>query len=273
MTPVVIVFSRDRACQLDALLRSIDANLDTGEPDRKPAVGVLWTATGDRYALAYMRCAAAHPAIHFRRERDFQGDLGLLMPPRGLVCFFTDDDIVHGHASLRDAARVLESESVVAFSFRLGENTTYCYPHDCEQALPLPLVRTGSRMRWQWVDAAYDFGYPLSLDGHVMRATDVWSAIGNGSARNPNELESRIALAAPLLLGCRPWFASYRQSVVTGIPANRVNETHPNRCNEDPAFSPSALNDRYLAGERINLDAIDFTGIRGAHQELELVLA
>jgi hypothetical protein len=36
-------------------------------------------------------------------------------------------------------------------------------------------------------------------------------------------------------------------------------------------MSPEALNARFLAGERIDLDAMDFSAVRGAHQEIPLV--
>ena len=71
----------------------------------------------------------------------------------------------------------------------------------------------------------------------------------------------------------RPLMASYPHSCLVGIPVNRVQHDVPNRAGEKFPYGPDALNARYLRGERIDLDALDFSDIRGAHQELELVLA
>lgn len=270
MTPQVIIFSRDRACQLDALLRSIRRHLRSS--GTAPIPTVLWTASTDAFAAGYELCIEREMATVFVRESNFHADLLEILPRSGLVCFFTDDDILHADALLDEAARFLENDQLLAFSLRLGRNTVRCYPHDCDQPLPAPLISDGRTLRWQWASADYDFSYPLSLDGHVMRATDVRLAAQEMLVRNPNELEQVLASRALPMLSWRPRLASYERSVLTGVPANRVNETHPNRCGSDPSRTAAFLNDRYLSGERIDLDALDFSTVSAAHQEIDLKL-
>jgi hypothetical protein len=63
--------------------------------------------------------------------------------------------------------------------------------------------------------------------------------------------------------------AAYVHSTLVGVPVNRVQGVHSNRNGEKFAFSTSDLNSRYLSGERINLSALDFSCVRGCHQDLE----
>lgn len=268
----LIVFSRDRACQLDALLASLYESYSNEPMPGSPTV--LWTASDDDFGIAYEMCIEDHRGwVDFVEESDFRADVEQLIPDEGLVCFFTDDDVLHRRVNLADAARVMEIESVIAFSLRLGVNTTHCYPLDQEQECPACDPRSDGTMTWWWARAAGDYGYPMSVDGHVMRAADVHMLLGLEHYANPNEFEQLLAVGAGRIADRCPLLASYQHSALTGIPANRVNQTHPNRFGVKHAISAGELNTRYLAGERIDLAALDFGNVVGAHQEIELVLA
>lgn len=269
-----IVFSRDRACQLDAFLRSFYRYFIGGQ--LPPTPNVIWTASDDGFEGAYRSCIDRHASwVRFIRETAFRADVDRLIPDEGIVCFFTDDDILHDVAKVVDMVHEFRAEQTLAFSLRLGMNTTRCYPHDRDQNTPVFLVERapGHVVSWSWPGADGDFGYPLSLDGHAFRATDIRHLIGNRDFTNPNQLEDVLAHRAPELADLLPRMASYSHSVLTGIPVNRVNTTHPNRVSDQDSMSAATLNSRYLSGERIILDAIDFAHVDGAHQELELVLA
>ena len=64
--------------------------------------------------------------------------------------------------------------------------------------------------------------------------------------------------------------AAYKTSVLVNSPNNIVQNTFPNRKGEKHSLSTKELNDKYLGGEIIDYDFIDFSNIRGCHQELEL---
>jgi hypothetical protein len=63
---------------------------------------------------------------------------------------------------------------------------------------------------------------------------------------------------------------SFRQSCLVSIPANIVTPTYRNRVGENSDWSAESLNRCFLAGERIDLYAMDFSSVRGAHQEIPL---
>jgi len=49
-----------------------------------------------------------------------------------------------------------------------------------------------------------------------------------------------------------------------------VNQTHGNRFGMQHFYETAELNQRFLDGERIHWEAMDYTEIIGAHQELKL---
>jgi hypothetical protein len=230
-----VIFSRDRAMQLDACLRSIErlAPYD-GQ------ITVIWKATGPEFESAY-RLLAAGSHAHFKAQTpDFRSDvIGAL-----------------------DAQR-----AYTAFSLRLGTNTTYCYPFRRSQQLPA-IGTSGPFIAWDWTRADADFSYPLSLDGHLVHTKHLLQILSRASFTNPNELEEELHLRRYRVPHT---MLAFQESCLVSIPINIVSPTHRNPAGSDPETSPPALNTRFLAGERIDFDAMDFSTVRGAHQEIPLV--
>ncbi len=102
--------------------------------------------------------------------------------------FHTDDDVFFR----RSSAVPLPTGASACFSFRLGLNTTYSYSVGNSQVVP-ELVEGGEVVAWDWTRAEHDFGYPLSLDGHLM-ATQLVPSSPSQPIRDPNELEEELAL-------------------------------------------------------------------------------
>ncbi len=261
-----VVFSRDRAAQLDLLLRSLEWN----GAGRFDPISVVWRATSDDYLRGYDAAAAEHPEAHFLREDGLSYQVRSLVRSagEGALSFFADDDVVFRSVD-GTPADFLEEEEVLCFSLRLGRNTTRCYPLRRDQRFPDPAVVDAGRVLWRWKGADGDFGYPGSIDGHVFRAADVERLVGNGNFSGPNWLEASLVREASALE--RPLMACYEESRLVSIPANRVNETQANRFGERYPFPTAELNERYLAGARLDLDAIDFATVDAAHVELPLV--
>jgi hypothetical protein len=108
-----LVFSKDRACQLDLLLRSIRRYA----PNLYRSVTVLATYSDDDYRRAYGRCKGEHGWASFWLEIDFEWDVRRWLDKAGeLVSFLVDDDVFY-----RDAPK----DMLVPFSLRGGD---YDYP-------------------------------------------------------------------------------------------------------------------------------------------------
>ncbi|HEY1778188.1 MAG TPA: hypothetical protein VGG41_18670 [Solirubrobacteraceae bacterium] len=267
MSVHAIVFSRDRAAQLDLLLTS----LTTNAPDLADSLTVLWRATDELYRHAYDVCRGEHPQVEFVAESSFADDVRSLLAPAEQIVFFTDDSVLFRPLEGRERAPgewLIHDPELLAFSLRLGRNCEDCYPHSRRQLQP-EFSAHGDALSWSWSGADGDFGYPMSLDGHVMDAALPMQLLGARQPANPNELEAAMAQAVASVPLARR-VASYRESHLVCIPANRVNETHPNRFDSASGADPHSLNVRYLSGERLDLGGIDFTAVDAAHAELRL---
>ena len=69
----------------------------------------------------------------------------------------------------------------------------------------------------------------------------------------------------------KPKMASFITSKLVNTPSNVVQDVFQNRAGEEHGYSVKDLNDKFLAGESIDLTKIDFSKIEGCHQELEYV--
>lgn len=257
-----VVFSKNRACQLDLLLTSLEKN-GRGMFD----VHVLYRATTADHQAAYQLCRDRFSDVHFQFDDASPARLAAdLLAGADIECFFTDDSVLY--RPLLDPFPPTVGEGVLCVSLRLGRNTTWCYPHGREQKLP-DFDSPADLLRWNWTRADGDFGYPASVDGHLFRGPSLHSALFNcPSAANPNQMEEY--LVKYFKYDERKMMASYEHSCLVGLPLNVVTDTHRNR--NAGTWDSDDLAARYLDGWRIDLDALNFTDVRGAHQEIELEL-
>ena len=252
-----VVFSKDRAMQLDACLRSIELLAPYSGP-----IVVVYLATTADFANGYRRLPSGERVRFVEQGDDFQGAvLSALDPRSACTVFHTDDDVF-----FRKPATVpVLPPGFAAFSLRLGKNTTYCHTADRAQRVPEAASDGGDLLAWNWARAEGDFAYPMSLDGHIFSTELLLRMLHRARFTNPNHLEEELHyrryLAPPSML-------SFRESCLVSIPANIVSATHQNRARHSADTSAEALNVRFLAGERIDLAAMDFSAVRGAHQAI-----
>lgn len=260
-----IIFSRDRAAQLDLLLRSIKKNF---APKFFYHIDVLWTASDKDFKQGYKKCKIEHKGFaQFWEERNFQYQVtDLVCRGSRSICFFCDDDIVYRPFTQKNPDYfLLKHADVISVSLRLGLHTNTCYPLRRIQQWPAFVDREGVNV-WAWGDADGDFGYPGSLDGHVFRRDQLHTLV-DGDFHNPNTLEEVIVRNCR---GRQPLLACYDKSTVVGNPVNRVNETHiSNRFGESFYLSPEDINDAYLNGGRLKPHILS-SKINAAHHEIEL---
>lgn len=219
-----LVFSKDRAMQLDAFLRSA----------RKYAPYQSITVT--------MRSGA-----------DLMFDVQWHLEQHARAVFHTDDDVFFAPAADYHAYTPV-------VSYRLGFNTTYCHPLNCTQKRPTSLS-------WNWRDGDGDFGYPLTLNATVYNSADLLPLL-DFHFSNPTELEAGLAARASLFKPQRMFMDAHSSCV--SLPHNVVSTSSNNPRGGNPDWQPDRLNEMFLDGWRIDLDAMDFSNIVGAHQEVPL---
>lgn len=266
-----LVYSRDRAAQLDLCLRSIQEN----GGGLFYSITVLWTASTNDFLRGYTLCEEQHPTVKFIKETNLKDQsLQLIDKHSPYVCLFTDDDILYREPpDFPTPNHVLEWEPDVAcFTLRLGMNINYCYPLDCEQELPA-IEKGDGVMFWEWQKGHLDWGYPGSIDGTVYRTNELLRYLRNREFENPSQLEDQLMQA--IRFSQSPQFcSSFYDSLVVNVPANRSSSTHlNNRHGDTHPFGLRDLNTEYLEGGRLSLSEMDFSPVNAAHTELALVFA
>jgi glycosyltransferase involved in cell wall biosynthesis len=256
----LVAFSKDRPAQLDLLLRSIERFVPTGVQ-----TAVVFTASDQLHDRGYAVVRDEHPWAQWVDEREAGGfkaaTLGLVAGAGERLGFLVDD-IVFTHPLDVDAAPLAALDvdpEVLCCSLRLDPGKTYCY------ALDRPMTPPPATT-WDWAGMEGDWGYPMSLDGHIFRTAQIAPLLERLEYRNPNELEAALA-DAPLTL---PKATCFDVARIVNVPDNRVQDTAPNRHGGGSAawFTPALL-----AGRRLDLEPFAGLAARSVHHEMPLRFA
>lgn len=263
----LVIFSKDRACQLDLLLRSI-YKLGWHEVIQP---WVIYAASTPDYYKAYSQCFIESPFVEpYYQPLEINLQLITKSLMRGFTGFtgFSTDDMVFFRKPEKNLLEILNDlPANGCFSLRLGYNTVIQDYHrqSRQPALNLHVVQDGV-LKWNphHYPAYANYGYPLALDTHIFHTAKIRDLANKFAWKSTNELES--GLQAYRHEVTEMW--SYQHSVSVNIPANNMSGI--TKAGEKYTYGVDELNKRYLAGERINLSTILAENVVGCHQEMEL---
>lgn len=252
----VIIFSKDRACQLDLLLRSIK---ELWENWHEFKINIIWTYSNDGFKRGYEKVIQEHPEISFSKQEDFkQSVINVTNTQKEYTMFLVDDIVFKEPFKLRADFEKLIPEDVLSISLRLCQRISHCYPLN----IPTPSPDLSSENKWKWQSHIGDWGYPMSVDGNIYRTSDLIEVITNGTYNNPNTFEDALRTNIP----ARPLMLCYDESKIINIPLNLVGQ-YPNRHGRTSA---KQLNEKYLEGNKLSLNDIKGFKNISPHQEVEL---
>lgn len=259
---VIIVFSKDRAMQLDALLRSYYHYAVHPIPVR-----VLYHASSPEYRKSYSEVLDIYKdnPIFFREEEHFKNDLieELRFLPCAKILFLVDDVLFKRKIDMREFTSINPRKCIS--SLRLGSHLKYAYTLERNQALPSfkKLVGHPEMLSWNWSKGDGDWEYPLSVDGNLFDTREIRILVEGLGFKAPNSFEEALQLL-------KPYFANrkglcYPESVVVNNPCNKVQMENDNTYGE---IGVEELDQKWAAGYRIDFE--EFEGLRNisAHQEL-----
>jgi hypothetical protein len=240
-----IVFSRDRALQLHALLSGWTENVVGGS-----GLAVLWTASGAAHEASYRELERIWTGrVRFVRESSFRDDLLRLVEGAGCthLFFLTDDAVVLRPLDL--AGCLLPRPSREIFSLTHDRTLDWCFVAGRPQRIPSLSERSGGRFEWTWAEGeeGADWSYPLSVDGKIFSRREVALLLEELPFRNPNTLESALQVYQPLFARRRG--VCLDAAAVVNVPCNRVQDQFLNPTTG--AHAPDELLVRWNRGERI----------------------
>ncbi|MBD3242959.1 MAG: hypothetical protein GF331_20370 [Chitinivibrionales bacterium] len=240
----IVVFSKDRAAQLDSLLRSMRDHFAVPFA----TLTVLYRATDAEYAAGYAlaerRCGLP---VNWKPEQSFRADLLELVGSLAgddRILFLVDDDIVFRRF---DQAMVLQrfSPRHLFISLRCSRRYT--------SVVPPAFIESDEFLEWRWHygrKKRYTWNYPFSLDGNIFHVRHMQRALPRVAFKAPNSLEGNLHTYRHKWWVKRiPLALAPVEAVVVNNPLNRV-QTEGETPHQD--IDPSLLNRAFLDGKLID---------------------
>jgi len=251
----IIIFSKDRACQLGALLESLN---DKMKIDHK--VSVIYTFSESNYKNGYDILLQNYPDCNFVKETTFKDDvMALVDSDCEHVMFLVDDIVFIRNVELDSNFEAFNNnKDVLTLSLALSPAVTFEYPR--QMHVKMPEIKNNT---FEWVNrwkkrknkksnewgAGWDC--PMSVGGNIFRTKDFLPYVEKIVFYNPNTMESRMQKrpfkSKPLMMCCD-------KAKLIAVPINIVVENgYRNRHGETDAFT---LNNKWLDGMKIDVSVI-----------------
>ena len=261
-----IVFSKDRALQLHALISSYLEKVALLVP-----IHILYHTSTQSHQKAYEEVIEIFPNnnISFMKQdsdNSFRSNLiSLLKSVHSEKIFFLVDDVLFiEDFDIKDFAK-FDTDKFVP-TLRMGLNLKKCYTIQKDQPLPklIPdIVKDKDKITWQWDQGVYDWSYPVSLDGHFFSTQEIATMIQLIKFSAPNTLEDQLQKFRRFFLFRMG--VSYRKSKIVNIPCNKVQIENKNLCGN--------MHQDYLLEQWQNGLQVDYQSLYGfsnisAHQEI-----
>lgn len=251
----VVVFSFNRAIQLELLLRSYKKYFKEAT---KANTTIIYKASNEDFLAGYKKVKQLHPEFNYIRETNFrQNVIESIKPENQCVMFLVDDIVFKSEFSLNDKIFSLLPDNfyMLAISLRLHKGINHCYATGRPSSVPLLKKEIEDEyLVWEWKGAEGDWGYGLSVDGNVYQTKMIQIILSQIQFSNPNELEAVLnnpqANQAPGYVTCYDG-----PSKLLNIPANKVQNVFNNRCED--SWSVEELNRKFLDGQIISLENIE----------------
>ena len=240
----LIIFSKDRACQLDSLLRSIKDNLEI-----EHNISVLFDYSNDEYKKGYDILRERFDSILFVKETNFYYDTLRLSLNKGYACIlWLVDDCIMKNILSKDSIfeRFLNDDAVGIYNLRM--TPTMLRMTDFIDDVPRQLPDFGPDNTWEWRKAVdTDWNYPMTMDGHMYKTKDMLSYLPKLKFGPPPDFDCTMWQNP---LDCKLMVCNSQQKIL-GIVPNRVQTGSPNRHGN---ITTKELNDLWLDGKQIDLD-------------------
>ena len=249
----VIVFSKDRAAQLDMMLSGLKHYLKEWQSQ---SYTILFTYTNDLHKLSYDRVISLHPEKCFTwvKENNFQRDvINIFNSGKNAYCsFLVDDDVFINKFSLEDkeVKEFMRNDQIACVSPRIYPKVDYCYTARLITPPPKNFI---NKTIWNWKEPglAGDWNYVFSIASfHIFRREDLAGPINKVPFRAPNSFEGTCL--APTNLP-RPLMICFEQQKVLCGTNNRV-QTENNNYHEN-SHPIDILAKNFLMGKRLDYTA------------------
>jgi len=271
MKIVCIIFSKDRAMQLHLLLFSLFFYC-TDSKDL--IIKILYKGSSKKFICGYNLCKkyfSNKENIWWIKEKAFKKDLLLLLEKNTLSLFLVDDTLFYRRFDLQSTAScLLKNNKTIGFSYRLGSNTDFCYPHNKAQKIPDFMNVNKNIYKYHWKNQEYDFGYPLEVSSSLYRTNNLIYFVKYLSFYNPNTFEQKLSFLKKIFSFFKPELLCFKKSVAFSNPINKTQTIIQNRAGNKLKNNINKLNAKFLKGYIFCMPNNIHKNIDAAHVEVDL---
>jgi hypothetical protein len=226
-----IIFSKDRALQLHALISSYIEQVVPAIP-----IHILYRTSTPSHQKAYEEVIEIFSNERFSFKKDAPGKpfrtqlVSLLHHIQSEKVFFLVDDLLFVESvDIEDFAKFDTDKFVPTLRMGLNLNKCYTLQQDQKQPALIPhIIDDKDKIAWKWDQGVCDWRYPLSLDGHFFSSQEIATMIQLIAFSAPNTLEDELQKFRRFFL-CRMG-VGYKKSRIINIPCNKVQTENKNLC-------------------------------------------
>jgi hypothetical protein len=262
----IIVFSKDRACQLDLHLKSLAASF---KEFKENEVSVVYDFSNMDFLEGYQKLMETTPPnVKFYTDNQLgslkETLLHLTRTDNIFTMYLCDDIIFVNPFSLADKEiQIVKTNSaVMSTSLRLWKGIDFCYATNS----PSPAPSFIDEFCWDWRQTTGDWGYPMSCDGNIYLTEFLKRKTQAINFVLPNHFEAGLAGTADPSYPLTSCYLS--EPKLINIPANVVQHAYANR--HGNLKTAAVLNEMWLRDMQLDLDFYVGKKFNTVHVELEL---
>lgn len=261
-----IIFSEGNPLRLDALLTSIYKN--AGEVFQDGTV--IYKSESEKSDEAYdvaRRCMYSFRPS-WEKANNFKENVisALELTKEPLVCFMSEGDVIFRDITneYSEIGKVFEDPMVLSFSLRLGINTTKCYFTKIDNRLYGQEV-DGNVMKFDWQKHYMDYSNPFSMNGTIFRTQEVLKFVKKIQFNSALELEDALYLFQDYP---KNKMGAFNNSALVTIATSQIKSMVKDSKPVAPENNKQ-ISEKFISGERIDLDAMDLSAINACYIEME----
>jgi len=243
----ILIFSKDRAMQLELLLRSIGRYYPQVEN-----VYVSYKASDPDFLKGYEKLFNIYPFLWLQpvHQNDFEISTRVLLNDFNteFTLMLCDDSVFVNRPNFDFDVM---PAGVKCISLYLHPGVDYSFGQD--QPMPRPtLISAYGCLLWCWAlqPPKSDWGYPHNVAGHIYPTAYIRDIVNKHRFQGVNSLESVMSWPIENRDIRTPYMMCYDKQIVVGMALNCVQEEYQGN-NLAKQYSLEELNDRYLNGQRI----------------------
>lgn len=219
----IIVFSKDRPLQLSALIDSYAYYCDN--PIK---LNIIYSASSPEYQHAYDSLLKEYESKISTAQNDKNGFkaclLEILEGLEGHKVFFLVDDIIFKKKI--NLVRFMTLGRGYIPSLRMGLHLARSYTQSKMQSIP-KLNKVDSQLyTWNYFEGELDWGYPLSVDGHIFYRDEIILMTRAIEFKAPNSYEAKLQKFNKVFK--KRVGVCMETSAILNIPCNKVQIENEN---------------------------------------------